>query len=439
MKNVIIFVNAIRPATFSALRKHQEKTGQVFTPVVFVEKKIKESVTERNSQHNLLGEVARIEVDFDSPTSIRQALKPYEDKIFAVTSQYENSVYELKKLVPYLPQLTMPTESSLDWATEKKLMRELMQVYDASLVPQYLESQGYSDKDIEAIEAKIDYPLIVKPSGLEGALLVTRVNDRTELRTALQATFKGIHGAYSKWIKRQSPAVLVEEFMDGDLYSVDAYVTDKGICQPTPIVKVVTGNKVGFDDFFGYVRSTLLDLTEEQIANAYKITQSACTALGLKSVTAHVELMKLGNTWKVVELGPRIGGFRHDIYSISYGINHIVNDILNRGGEALHTPTKVKQHTALFNVYAKEEGILEEIVGLDTLRKLPSFISLDQWVQVEEPAQFARNNGDPIVVVILSHKNEQQLRDDTEALEQALQFHIRTEARPKWHQKVFSH
>ena len=125
-KDIILFVNAIRPATFGALETYAKTSGRTFTPVVLVDEKIQESITERNGQQYADKNLTVVSADFDSPKSLMSAILPYRERIYAVTCQYENSMLELKKLIPYLPYLPMPSERSLDWSTEKKLMRDLL-------------------------------------------------------------------------------------------------------------------------------------------------------------------------------------------------------------------------------------------------------------------------------------------------------------------------
>jgi hypothetical protein len=253
-KNIVLFINAIRPATFAALDDFERQSGRKLVPVVFIDETIQVAITERNVQKHTGQDYDIISADFDSPMSVRTALNKYKDRILAVTSQYENSIHELRKLVPYLPYIHMPTQSSLEWATEKKLMRQLLEVHDGSLVPKYLEIKDYSEMTINEIENHMNYPLVVKPSGLEGSLLVSLVSNREELVSTLDHTSKEIQKGYDTWIKRQKPVILVEEFMDGEMYSVDTYISSNGTCYHTPLVRVLTGRSVGFDDFFGYDR-----------------------------------------------------------------------------------------------------------------------------------------------------------------------------------------
>ena len=423
-RNIVLFINAVRPATFAALESHENRTGQKLIPIVLVDKKIQESITARNGQKHEGKNLKVISADFDSPSSVRSALKDYENRIFAVTSQYENSVHELKKIVPYLPYLPMPTQSSLEWSTEKKHMRELLESYDKSLVPGFMIAEDATDKTIHSIEKSLSYPLVVKPSGLEGALLVSMVHNRVQLKHTLQYTYSEIQKAYDTWIKRQEPLVLVEEFMEGEMYSVDTYIAHNGTCYHTPLVRVVTGRSVGFDDFFGYMRLTPTGLNDTEEKKAFVTAEKACHALNLRSMTVHVELMRTPRGWKVIEVGPRIGGYRHEIYALSYDINHIGNDILVRAGKVPHIPTETIGSTALFNIYAKQEGRLVSTSGEGTVRKLSSFQSIKKIPKDGEELKFAKNNGDIVFAVTLFNSDRDQLEQDIQTMEDTLKINV---------------
>jgi biotin carboxylase len=424
-KDVVLFINSMFASTISALKTYEQKTGRYFTPVVIVDINIQESIHTLNDQNHLIdNHVEVISADFDSPESIRRALAPYEDRLVAVLSQYENSIHEFKKIIPYLPYLQTPSESSLDWATDKKLMRAAFDAYDPTLSPASLHVEDALPLTIEAIERKLSYPIIIKPSGLECSLLVSVANDRRQLESQLHNTFKQLHTAYRHLLKRLEPSVLVEEFMIGDMYSIDAYVTSDGVFRHAPPVKVVTGNKVGFDDFFPYLTITPTGLSAPEIAAANDTVERACRALGLRATTAHTELMHTPNGWRVIEVGPRIGGYRPELYSLTIGLNHIANDIVNRMGITPEIPEIVLNHAAVLQMYAHEEGRLKKVHGLDKIEQLPSFVSMKQRFQEGDMLYFARNNGHPAFEVMLCHKDEAQLQKDLKTIEQVLHIEL---------------
>lgn len=426
-RDVVLFINSMHAPTHTVLRAYEKKTGRHFEPIVIVDTNIQESIHTLNEQEHLAANnVKVIAADFDAPASIRQALKPLEDRIVVVLSQYENSIHEFKKIIPYLPYLQTPTETSLDWATDKIRMRAAFDAYDPTLSPASMQILDASAETIARVEASVSYPVIIKPSGLECSLLVSVAHNHRELSRQLHATFKQLHTAYQHLLKRLEPSVVVEEFMTGDMYSIDSYITSDGSFRHAPLVKVVTGNKVGFDDFFPYLTLTPTGLSAVEVAAAQYAAEQACKALGLRATTGHVELMNTPNGWRIIEVGPRIGGYRQELYGLTTGMSHIMNDILNRMGVEPDIPTTAACHAAVLQTYAHEEGVLKAIHGLDTIRQLPSFVSMKQRFQTGDMLWFAQHNGHPVMECMLCNQDEQQLLTDIAALEQALYIEVAT-------------
>jgi biotin carboxylase len=423
-KDIVLFVNSIHAPTYSALRAYEEKTGLSLKPVVVVDQKIKRTIHALNKQEHLYENAEIVTADFDVTASVRQALKPYEGRIFAITSQYENSIADFRKIIPHVPYLHTPTETSLDWATDKKLMREAFNAYDPALSPQSMQANDANVATIAAIESTMSYPMIIKPSGLERSLLVAAVHDRQELSKTLAHTFKEIHKAHKKWLKRTEPTVLVEELMQGDMYSIDSYISASGTFRHAPPIKVVTGRQAGFEDFFAYLQMTPPGLREAEIRRACHTAEQACKALGLRAVTAHTELMRTSSGWKIIEVGPRIGGYRHELYTLSHGLNHITNDILNRAGKNPEVPRQAQGHAAIFKTYAREEGLLRSIEGLEVVESLSSYVTMKLPYAKGDMLKFARNNGDAVIEVTLCHQNAGQLLADIQTLETTLNIRV---------------
>ena len=100
-----------------------------------------------------------------------------------------------------------------------------------------------------------------------------------------------------------------------------------------------------------------------------------------------------------------------------------MNDVLNRAGKTPKISSTLINHTAYFKIYARQEGVLASIEGLRKIRQLPSFISLSQGVKVGQPVRFAKNNGEPVLMVVLSHKDKKQFEEDVRTLEHSLHLH----------------
>jgi hypothetical protein len=202
------------------------------------------------------------------------------------------------------------------------------------------------------------------------------------------------------------------------------YVNGRGNTYATPLVHVKTGRAIGFDDFFGYQRLTPTRLLQSHIDDANHAAFSAVKALGLRSTTAHVELMRTEKEWKIIELAPRMGGFRHEMYQLSYGINHILNDILIRVPQKPIIPKKLKGYTAVFNFYARKEGKLKAISGIKKIKSLDSFNAINILKNTGDELKFAKNGGGVVVEVMLFNRLRSDLLADIRRMEKALEIEV---------------
>ncbi len=222
-----------------------------------------------------------------------------------------------------------------------------------------------------------------------------------------------------------TPRVLVEQFMDGEMYSVDAYVNSKGVAYFCPFVHIKTGRAIGFDDFFGYQQITPTLLKKTSIEAAEAVAIEAIKALGLRASTAHIELMRTEDGWKVIEIGPRIGGFRRDLYQLSYDINHAMNDILVRIPRKPIIPKKVQGYSAAMKFFPKREGILTGLTGIMKVQELASFKKVNINKKIGDKCLFAKNGGVSICNIILFNESRSELLADIRRIESMLE--IKTE------------
>jgi hypothetical protein len=414
-RNKFLFVNSFSPEQNEALKKYSQLSGQLIEPILLMD-------TKKVIAQWVLDLPTKIIVvaDLSDLGSLQTALKPYEDEILGATCLGDGNVPHLRRVVPLLPYCNLPTEKSLEWTTEKIQMRSLLRNYEKSLSPNYLVINDGTPETIEKIEKRIGYPLVVKPSGLAASLLVSICYHREELEKVLKQTIKKMDQLYKDKKGRGLPKILVEEFMEGDMYSIDAYVNARGVIYFAPPVYVKTGREVGFDDFFGYMRMTPTRLSVPNMEDAQEAATKGIKALGMRSTTCHVELMRTETGWKVIEIGPRMGGFRHEMYELSYGINHALNDILIRIPKQPILPKKIKGYTAVMQFYAQKEGKLDKIQGQFKIEALESVKRLRVRKEVGDKCTFAKNGGDPVLEAILFNPKRSNLLADIRRLEQFL-------------------
>lgn len=416
-KNIILFVHSATKETIDSLNRYGRKNKQKFKIGVITDNK-KESPKEKDLS---LGVDFFISCDLNKPTKIEKALLPYKDQLLAITSRSEQNVHPFSKIIPHVPYVRTPTAQSLLWSTDKISMRELLYTHDKTITPKFAVVSKVDKDSIKKIKKKVGFPLVIKPAGLATSLLVSICYHKEELEKTLTKTFKKISKVYKEEKRRNiQPKVLVEQFMEGGMYSIDAYVSSRGKTYFCPLVHVKTGRAIGFDDFFGYQRITPTTLKRGTIDEAEKVAQKSIKALNLRSTSVHIELMRTEDGWKIIELGPRIGGFRHIMYQLAFDIDHSLNDVLIRIPKKPILPKKYKGYCAVLQFFAPKEGILKELKGIKKVQELVSLDNLKLNKKVGDRCLYAKNGGKSICDVTLFNKNRSDLLADIRRLEQTL-------------------
>ncbi len=418
-KNIIIFTFKVYDYMIRAVREYEKKYNQKFRIALLTDS---HSKITKKTETTLKTIDLHLSCDTSSDKAIQKMLLPYEDEILAITSRGDDGIPLLSKIIPHVPYLKTPSTDSLLWSTDKILMRRRLSIHNKKITPRYTLVQDISKKSLQKIEKKVGFPAIVKPTGLAASRLVTIVYHQEELEKVLRKVFRTIKTAYKKNDGRWEPKVLVEQFMEGTMYSIDAYVTSRGKVHFCPMVQVKTGRSIGFDDFFGYEQMTPTILKKESIIAAEKVAIEAVHALALRSTSAHIELMKTENGWKVIEVGPRIGGFRQELYELSYKINHAMNDINIRIPEKIIIPKKVLGTSVAMKFFAKKEGRLTKLGGLKKAQELESFYKINIFKKIGDMCRFAKSGGSSVFNIILFNKNRSKLLADIRRLEQMIKI-----------------
>jgi hypothetical protein len=201
--------------------------------------------------------------------------------------------------------------------------------------------------------------------------MIQQCYDAAELRTVATKSLKQLAKVYQKEQRSEEPELIVEEFLEGDFYSIDSYVLRPGQVWHTPPVWYVPAKQLGIDDFYLYKRSMPTALSAEETEQAQTAAEAAIAAAGLQYTSVHVELV-LTHTdgWKIIEIGPRLGRFRNIMYRETCGIDHSYNDLLIHVGLKPELASKSRPaYCAAYSIYPERAGVLKEVTDLAQLRK----------------------------------------------------------------------
>lgn len=415
-KNIILFVNKVPPAAIEAVITYKKISKEKLRIAVIRDTRIKR---DPDAKKNDLIDI-EIFCDFSDSEKIAEAVFPFSSELKAITCRAEMYIGAFAQVIPNVPYLRTPTSESLLWSSDKIKMRKRFVSYDKSISPKYMVVHDAKKKTLSEIEKKINFPLIIKPAGLAQSMLVTLCYHKEELEKELKKVLRKVKKVYKDNKRTAEAQILVEEYIEGEMYSVDAYVTARGRVDFCPLVHVTTGKQIGRDDFFSYKAMTPTTLKKSTIEKAEEVGRAAVKALGLRSSTAHIELMRTDNGWKVIEVGARVGGFRSDLYKLAYGIEHGVNDIRVRIPVTPVVPRKRLGHACAMKFYPEKEGVLTQLKGIKKIKDLKSIKSVKQNKKIGDRCLFAKHGGKSVANVMLFNKDRSKLLADIRRIEKSL-------------------
>lgn len=257
------------------------------------------------------GDVGEFTADFFYPVSIvekEQILEKCKEiqprGIVSIASDLANITVNY---VAEMLGLSCNGVCATDVSTNKHRMRQCFTDHDLPSPKSFMVSSVEQVKELE-----LDYPIIVKPTDRSGSRGIFKLENGEHLEDA-------ILGALSYSFEKK---VLVEEFAQGDEYSVE-YISYEGEHHFLNITKKFTTGAPYFIETGHIEPSMLSDMMVEKVRN---VVERALDALGVKYGASHSELKidQDGNI-KIIEIGSRMGGdcIGSDLVYLSTGYDFV--------------------------------------------------------------------------------------------------------------------
>ncbi len=282
-----------------------------------------------------------------------------------------------------------------EWSTDKFLMK---QRFNEGGVPC---AKGRLVNSFEEFEAEHwEYPVIVKPRDNSGSRGVIYCKDAITVKKAMIEAFQ--------FTKKGD--VLVEEFIDGQEYSIESihYQGKSHVIQYTQ--KRVTSFPYNVE--LGHIQPA--DLTGEKKQQINDVIEKIATVLHFDNCGSHTEL-KIGKRGVVViETSPRLGGgmITSHLVPLSTGINMeqlilkmAINEPLNNND---FIPTKHQFSAVQF--FNLPQGIISSIKGLDRLKGIDGVLEYEFDLKVGDEVPLLTNGLKRYGQVLLHGSNREEIR-----------------------------
>ena len=349
--------------------------------------------------------------DFSTRETILETVRSLKEKPDAVMCIYESYILPMAYIGEELGLPTIPAKAA-EACTDKELMREAFAKSPKPISPDFHEAMSW--EKVEAFANTHEFPLILKPANLSKSLLVTKSLNMDELKANWQRTMDQVDAVYKKYAPDRTPKIIIEEFLEGSVHSIDAFIDSEGKVYliAEGIVDYQTGYDIGYDDNFHYSRLIPSRLTGQDKEDFLECAKLGCEALGMKNSAAHIEIIMTKNGPRLVEIGARNGGYRERMYRAANDIDIIGNAIKLAFGETPDVEPKKHEPVAVLELFPKQAGEFVGIKNEETLRSLPSVEYCSVKNEIGSHIGKSSDGYKATLIVMLHNSDNEQFQKD---------------------------
>ncbi len=348
--------------------------------------------------------------DFATKELVLAAVDSLKTRPDAVLATYESYILPAAWIAEHLNLPGMPVVSA-EACTDKSLMRALFADAPEKVSPAF--SIVASEEDAIRFAQAHQFPIILKPANLAKSLLVTKSESLEELIQNYRKSAELLDATYKKYARNRQPKLIIEEFLEGSIHSVDAFIDANGT--PSVLDQVVdyqTGYDIGYNDNFHYSRILPSKLSPVDQAALRHCAEVGIKALGMKSSPAHVEIIMTKAGPRIVEIGARNGGYRERMHQLANGIDITGCAIALALNQPVHTEASRDDPCAVLELFPKEPGVFTGINEVETLKNLDSLNYLSIKASEGSFIGKAADGHKMAAVVILHNENPEQFARD---------------------------
>jgi biotin carboxylase len=248
-----------------------------------------------------------------------------------------------------------------------------------------------STKDVEAVLSDFTFPVVVKPCFGSGSVGVRACRDNAEVLECAERLLAAKHNERGM---AQPNDVLVEEFVEGDEYSIEVFssrvlgCTRKHLSAPPWFVEI------GHDFPAKLSERSAAALTEAALAGL--------DAMHLSEGPAHVEAkLNSGGAATLIEINARLaGGFIPELVRLATGVDLLEALVEWACGGLPVLPPRPRRCASIRFSVPKRSGALRALCGLVEAEAMPGIHAVQAYKAAGEPIVLAGDFRDRIAHVI---------------------------------------
>ncbi|MBN6886061.1 biotin carboxylase [Cytobacillus horneckiae] len=286
---------------------------------------------------------------------------------------------------------------------DKALLRTKLSKKKQIKQPKYKIIEKHTD--LKNYNDNINFPCIVKPSMDSGSNDVKLCFNTEEVYNHVKVILEKDTNMRNQ---KMHPKVLIEEYIEGSEYSVEFFVNKEEL----NLIGITEKTTMGTPFFVEY-RHIFPALISQDIKELIlKTVSNATDELGYLRGALHAEIKIYKGDCYIIEINPRLaGGMIPELVKESAGIDileqHILSILNKREIENIH----IKSFSGIQFITAPSDGILEQINGIEEIKKLPEFHLASINAKSGANVRKAKNSSDRLGYFILNSNSYKELND----------------------------
>ncbi len=229
--------------------------------------------------------------------------------------------------------------------------------------PKYITVSPKARLNAKTLESLPGFPLIVKSASSTGSKDVLQATDLEQLQRHIRKLTE----------KNPEESIIIEEFIEGEQYLVEAIVHDRKLHIAGIIQQEITFGKRFIITGYG-----VLAYVPKQLNNSIKqVLESIIEKFDIQNGVMHVEMRQTDDGWRLIEINPRIsGGAMNNMLKAAFGFDLVEETLKLYLGQR---PSLVqKQRNFVFTQYVivEKKGILEKVTGKKRARNSPGVVEV---------------------------------------------------------------
>lgn len=302
-------------------------------------------------------------IDTDNILEMKQEIKRLRSKgmdIKTIVSFIDSYVYSASLLCDEFCHNPFSSKAIL-LMNNKEETRQFLK--DQPYTPVFKIIKPNEEISFEKLVPQFTFPVMVKSPNSTGSKDAMLAENADQLKK------------HTLMLRERDPkdSIIVEEYIDGDQYLVEAVVFNKKVMIAGVIEQEVTKGKRFIITGYG----VMANVPNEIMKGIEEVLHSLVKQMGIVNGALHLELRRSKNGWKLIEANPRIsGGAMNKMIQAAFGYSLVEETLkLLLGGTPLIVP-RYKKYVFTKYLIVDEKGILERVTGKGRARRSPGVIEV---------------------------------------------------------------